>query len=401
MPSNFTRLGPRPLALHAFAAWRAHLLAIAALGARDILDEATARRIAHVAADPNARLALTAALLAETGKRWGAFWEGVAKYRSHPYRRHTADRPHLWRSGNTRLIDFAPGSDAPPILAIPSLVNSSDVLDLLPKRSLMQGLAEAGFRPLLVDWGEPEPDAARWTIDRYVADRLTPMLAAIQAEQGQAPVLLGYCMGGLLATALATTRPQDVRALALLATPWDFHAPSPETARLAAGMAAPFQEAAAPTGVVPTDLLQVLFFALDPTLAARKFRRFATLEQSSDTAVLFTAMEDWVNGGPGLAAPVAETVLGAWYGENAVVRGLWRVGGRTVDNRSFTGPTLVAAPSRDRIVPPASARAYAKTAGSGAVAVLDVKGGHVGMIVGHGAKDELWRPLFDWLRATI
>ena len=50
---------------------------------------------------------------------------------------------------------------------------------------------------------------------------------------------------------------------------------------------------------------------------------------------------------------------------------------------------------RDRIVPPASSQAYAL--GAAHAEILDVDGGHVGMIVGSRAKERLWRPLFKWL----
>jgi len=383
------------MALHALAAWRAHTLAIAAAGGAPMFDDELTTRIADAKSDGGARLA--AAMLSETARRWGGFWDGVCKYHDHPYRRADALRQTFWRHGNTRLLDIAPDSDGPPVLVTPSLINSSDVLDLLPDKSLVQAIADAGFHPFLVDWGMPEPDAARWTVDRYIAEKLAPMAAVTAEATGDAPIVLGYCMGGLLAAALAAACPNDVRALGLLATPWDFHAPTPETARLVAGMAGPFR-AAATNGAVPTDVLQVLFFALDPTLAARKYRRFACMDQASPEAVLFVAMEDWVNGGPDLALPVAETILETWYGENATARGQWRVAGIKVDNRCFDGPMLVAAPSRDRIVPPESARAFAAGADRNRLTVLDVDGGHVGMIVGHDAKRQLWRPLLRWLR---
>lgn len=384
--------------LHAFAAWRASLLALAAAGGGDLLGRELQERIARSAVGDEAERALAGALLRETGRRWCGFWEGVARYRAHPYRRPAGARPTFWRAGETRVIDFAPDSDGPPVLATPSLVNSSDVLDLLPGRSLMAALAAAGFRPFLVDWGDPEPDAIAWSVDRYIADRLSPIADAIEAATGKPPLLLGYCMGGLLATALAAQRPDRTRGLALLATPWDFHAPSPEMARRVAGMADPFRKAAASDGTVPTDLLQVLFFSLDPTLAARKFRAFARQDQDSAGAELFVAMEDWVNGGPHLALPIAETVLVDWFGANATARGRWRVLGRTVDAAAYGGPTLVAAPTRDRIVPPESARAYA-VAAPGAD-LLSVEGGHVGMISGRAAQRRLWTPLIQWLKVN-
>lgn len=398
MPTDAQRCGPSPLPLHAAAAWRANLLALAASGGAAALGDDMAERIRRANARPADRMSLAAKLLQETSGRWGGFWEGVAKYHAHPYRRPRARRPAFWRAGHARLLDFAPKSKGRPVIAVPSLVNSSDVLDLTPDRSVMRALARAGFRPLLLDWGEPEADAALWTPERYLEDRLLPMLDAATAADGRPALVIGYCMGGLLATALAARRPEAVERLALLATPWDFHAPSPKRARLVAGMLEPLRRAAEADGAVPPALLQTLFFALDPTLAARKYRAFARMPQDSDAARLFVAMEDWVNGGPSLAAPMADTVLHTWYGANATRNGEWRVGEAVIDNRAYLGPTLVAAPARDQIVPPESALAYAE--GAESVTILKVDAGHVGMIVGHNARDGLWRPLIEWLNAT-
>ena len=42
-------------------------------------------------------------------------------------------------------------------------------------------------------------------------------------------------MGGLLTTALAQRRPRDIAGLALLATPWDFHADNAAAAQTDGG----------------------------------------------------------------------------------------------------------------------------------------------------------------------
>ncbi len=366
--------------------------------ARLLLGDETAKRIHAAVNDDAVRHALTQATIRQTRARWTAFNKGVALYQSHPYRRTEAPRPAIWASGQAQLSDYAPDVDGYPVLAIPSLVNSYHALDLLPDSSLMNGLVEAGFRPFLMDWGAPGEDAADWSIDRYVLDVLSPALAKVAEAIGRPPILIGYCMGGLLATALATLNSENVQALALLAMPWDFHAPSKAQADGVAKLGPIFQMNAKATGAVPADVLQTLFFSLDPTLALRKFRAFAEMDMASKAAHAFVAMEDWVNGGPELAAPVAQSVLTEWYGTNATHLGEWQVAGHAITNTSFTGQTLVAAPMRDRIVPPASARAYAE--GAANVEVLAVDGGHVGMIVGSRAKERLWRPLFKWLHSA-
>jgi polyhydroxyalkanoate synthase len=59
-------------------------------------------------------------------------------------------------------------------------------------------------------------------------------------------------------------------------------------------------------------------------------------------------------------------------------------------------PTLVALPTGDRIVPPASAKALADALPG--AKVIAPNAGHIGMMVGSQAEAGLWRPLAQWLR---
>ena len=140
--------------------------------------------MSEIAREAPDRLTLLSAALAETAARASRFWRGVERYHNHPYRRPQTIAPTLWSSGATRLLDYAPGLKGQTVLAIPSLVNGAEVLDLQPERSLMTALGDAGFRPFLLDWGTPEPDAAKWTIDRYVEEKLLPAIEAVEAHAG-------------------------------------------------------------------------------------------------------------------------------------------------------------------------------------------------------------------------
>src|SRR3546814_11288550 len=91
-------------------------------------------------------------------------------------------------------------------------------------------------------------------------------------------------MGGLLALGLALRRQSDLAGLALLATPWDFHAENAPQGRMAAAalpLIAPLLEVA---GEMPVDLLQGLFPSLGPQLAVRKFLAFGRLVAASRQA---------------------------------------------------------------------------------------------------------------------
>ncbi len=208
--------------------------------------------------------------------------------------------------------------------------------------------------------------------------------------------ILGYCMGGLLAMALAVRRQTDIDRLALLAAPWDFHAPNPVTALRLAQFAAACEPLLAVHGALPVDVIQMLFFSLDPFLGVRKFTAFGAAKADGAHADAFVALEDWLNDGAPLTANVARECLGGWYGDNTPARGEWRVNGAVVSPKQFTRPTYVAAPANDRIVPPESALAIARDLPNATVVQPNL--GHIGMIVGGAARETVWAPLAAWLR---
>ena len=396
------RSGPRPLGLHlatSAAVWTSSLAALEP--ARNGLlpwsapqrNAADAIQTAIVAADPEA---LAGAVSREATGRLAEFLAGIRAYHAHPYRRTPNDLAVLWQEGATRVLDY--GGTGRPALFAPSLINRSYILDLRPGASLMEHLRSQGLRPLLIDWGDPGEAERDFDLEAYITRRLGGALEAAASLAGGPVPLAGYCMGGLLALAGALLHPDRVSGLAVLATPWDFHADQKgQAAFLAIG-------ASAATAVrlgsppVPIDLLQAMFAALQPNLVQSKFRRFAAMDPSAEATRDFVALEDWLNDGVALTAPTARDCFMGWYGDNLPGRGLWSIAGRTIRPQDLAVPSFAAVPTRDRIVPPPSAAALAHAL-PGAT-VLEPRAGHIGMVVGSRAREALWEPLAAWLAGT-
>ena len=302
----------------------------------------------------------------------------------------------LWREGGSRVLDYGAlhGGSGTPVLFVPSLVNRAYILDLMPEQSMLRWLSGWGVRPLLMDWGWPGEDERRFTLTELVAGRLERAMGAV----GEAVVLAGYCMGGLLAAAAALRRPELVRGLVLLATPWDFHAEDAAGAARLAGLLPALEPVMGVHGALPVDTLQCLFASVDPGSIARKFTAFGAMDQASEAAARFVALEDWLNDGVPLAAPVAREVLRGWYGDNAPGLGRWCIAGEAVRPERLRTPCFVAVPGRDRIVPPGSALALAEII-PGAVVHRPVSG-HIGMAAGPRAEGGLWTPLLHWLQGV-
>ena len=384
VPGPLRRRGPRPLWLHLmlatqpFSDWRTAL--------KNWSDNSGRFPAASPEGHPDPGLGPDAALLA-----------GVAAYRRHPWQRTLEDPPPIWREGSSRLLDFGP-PDAPPLLVVPSLVNRAYVLDLLPGQSMLRFLAANGTRPLLLDWGYPGEVERAFGLSDYIAGRLERALECAVAVAGRPVTLAGYCMGGLMAVAAALRRPDLVGRLVLLASPWDFWAEGERQPRELAGLLPALEPALAQTGALAVDTLQTMFSLLDPGSVAAKYRDFGRQDQASARARMFVALEDWLNDGVPLAAPVARETLSGWYGRNSPARGQWRVLGVPVLPEDLRMRCFVAAPGRDRIVPPGSARALA-AAIEGADLIVP-RAGHIGMVAGSTARTVLWEPLSAWLRES-
>ncbi len=331
------------------------------------------------------------------------FASGIEAYRRHPYLRGEEVARPVWRRGSTTLLDHGIGGEfgntdrAPPILFAPSLINRGSVLDLVPGCGMLSWLSRQGLRPFRVEWGKPGEEERQFDVGDYVTRRLEPALEEVARRTGKRPVLAGYCMGGLLALAAAVRRPELVRALVLMATPWDFHAGGATSGTLLAGIYRLARPSLSLLEEVPVDFLQAWFAAHDPIVALRKFRRFAALEPTSPEAASFVALEDWLNDGVPLTLPVADEALLGWYAENTPARGHWQAGGIAIDPSVLAMRTLVVVPGADRIVPPASAAAILDALRHGER--MDIGLGHIGMVVGRRAQQALWQPLAGWIDA--
>ncbi len=405
-PRTVPRQGPRPLPLHLAAAalaWTSSLAVLPLLRSGSIAWRAELRPVAQNLA---AELAQTkpeefaVAVAVEAERRLTTFLDALVRYRRHAYRRALPAAPIAWQEGTTRLLDYSSGGDGPGVLVVPSLINRAYILDLVEQRSFMRFLGQAGFRPYLVDWDAPGEAERAFSLDDYIAGRLSRALDAVVDATGAdatggKPIAVGYCMGGLLALGLAQKRQRDLAGLALLATPWDFHAERPEQAKLIGACASQFEPLLQTLGELPVDIIQALFAALDPSLVLRKFLGFAALDPQSERAKQFVALEDWLNDGVPLSAPVARECLARWYGENATARGHWRLGGRAVVPQAIDLPCIAVIPDRDRIVPPASALALANALPN--CEILRPATGHIGMMAGGKAVREVWQPLAAWL----
>jgi polyhydroxyalkanoate synthase len=310
-------------------------------------------------------------------------------------------RDEIARLGGTaRLLRFGrPPAGRRPLLIVPSLINRWYVVDLRRGASLVGALGAAGVGVYALDWGVPEDEDRYLEWDEVVA-RIGRAVRRVLADCGAAELgLLGYCMGGTVSAIAAALRPEPIAAFVNLAGPIDFSK---------AGMLGHLVDrrwfdagAIADAGNVSPEQMQSGFGALRPTLELAKIVR--TLETAGDPEARMAGatLERWASDNIPFPAAAYRRYIGDLYQDNQLVAGTHRIAGEVVDLGRIRCPVLSVVATRDTICPADAATAIGPASGSTDVEVLEIRGGHVGAVVGSAAQKVMYPALAAWLTGRL
>ncbi|MBL9017162.1 MAG: alpha/beta fold hydrolase [Myxococcales bacterium] len=303
--------------------------------------------------------------------------------------------PHtvVWTENKWRLLRFSPATKkyATPILMVPSLINRWYVLDLGPGRSLIEWLVAQGHEVFCIDWGTPGAEDRYLTWDD-IAGRYVGRAVRIAARETGDTHVLGYCLGGTLATTYVAAFPDGVASLVNLAAPVDFaHGGIMSTwTRTATFDVSSIIEA---FGNVPWQLMQASFNMLRPTL--RMAKAVAVLDRAWDDEFLdgFLATEKWGHDNVSFPGECYRQYIVELYRENRLIAGTFQLLGRPARLSAITCPVLAIAFADDHIVPVPCAEPLIPAVASRDKQIMVDRGGHVGAVVSRKAADRLWPAL--------
>lgn len=300
--------------------------------------------------------------------------------------------PHtvVWTENKWRLLRFSPAQRryATPVLLVPSLINRWYVLDLGPERSFIEWLVAQGHEVFCIDWGTPGAEDRYLTWDD-IGGRYLGRAVRIAARASGDVHVLGYCLGGTLATAYVAAFPEHVASLTALAAPVDFaHA-----GIMATWTRTPTFDVRAildAFGNIPHPLMQATFRMLRPTLHAAKL--VALLDRAWDDEFLdgFLATERWGNDNVSFPGECYARYIEELYRGNRLVAGTFTVCGRPARIDAIACPVLAVAFADDHIVPLPSAQPLIDLAGTADKHLHVDRGGHVGAVVSKKAATRLW-----------
>ncbi|MCC7070715.1 MAG: alpha/beta fold hydrolase [Deltaproteobacteria bacterium] len=306
--------------------------------------------------------------------------------------------------GAARLLRYEPMPGLPardPILLCPSLINRLYVLDLKEGISVVEALRKAGHRVYGIDWGEPGAEERGVSFEGFV-QRLSRFVdAACSDAKVHKLHLLGHCLGGTMATALAATNDARVQTLINLTAPLSFH----DEGLLSKWTRAPFFDAeavVAALGHVPPWLTQPAFQILKPMgQPAKALRLFQALDKPAGEldAFLetFRCLETWINDNVSIPDRFFVDLVGTLYRKDALAKGELSFERGPVKLDDVRVPVFTIAAAEDHIVPPASATSQAARFTNPACKTEVLPGGHIGVVVGGLGRKRLWPALIAWM----
>ena len=308
------------------------------------------------------------------------------------------------RDNKLRLLRLVDGDGrprtGPPVLFVSAPVSRYFVLDLLPGRSFVGSVGDAGFDVFLVDFGEPDQADRFADLDYYVNGLLRGCVRRVTAITGDpAPSVVGYCLGGTLALLYTALHPGTVSRLALLTTTVDGDVKGgiPWTAQC---LGLPGESYDDPR-LVPAIDIKSWFEMLAPgsnSLMGRTTDLWNRLDEPVERLRDIRAMATWVDDVvPAAGRLLAELFRELGPGRNGLMKQNAHVGDKLIDLTRITMPVLSVSAAKDSIAPPDGVDAISRVIPH--AEIVRLPGGHVGIVAGRTAVT-LWQKTIDFLRIS-
>lgn len=304
------------------------------------------------------------------------------------------------RWGRVRLLAYHAAGAATvraPIVMVPSIINRHYVLDLRPGQSMVEYLVGEGFPVYMVEWGDPGPQDRFADLAMHVLGWIHAAVRAACKDAGTPRVhVLGYCIGGTLAAMYAALRPARVAGLIALTAPVRFHDEG-LLSNWATNPGFPVERLLEAWGNMPGDFLNGSFTLLQPGSHPKKFQGLWKNLWDDAFVERFMALEGWVTDAVDVPGAAYRELIDDLYRADGLARGEIVLRGERVRLGDIRCPLLVVTAARDHIVPGCSGSDLVDLVSSEDRRHLPLPGGHIGVVVGRAARENLWPKTAAWL----
>jgi polyhydroxyalkanoate synthase subunit PhaC len=302
-----------------------------------------------------------------------------------------------------RLRDYG-GCDASlPLLIVAAPIKRPYVWDIAPSASAVRYCLEQGFQVYLLEWEPASSLTGNNGINEH-AQAVFECVAKISEEsRGARPFLIGHSLGGTLAAICGAVAPQSVRGLVLLSAPLCFE---PGTSKFRDALISLVPSALSDADSFPGSLLSHVTVMASPGAFVWSRLRDAALSVADSRAMeIHARVERWALDEVAVSGKLFHQMIGWLYRENRLCRGILNVRDKRVGPLSLSVPTLAVVNTADEVAPLSSIKPFIDSMPTkdARIIVYPAEIGvclqHVGILVGHEARNRVWPEVISWLHS--
>lgn len=322
----------------------------------------------------------------------------------HNCRKCCTEKELVYQDGKRKLYRYKQRAKevcSVPMLIVYAMVNRYTMLDLQPNRSVIRNLLDHGQDVYLIDWGYTDRMDRFMTMEDYIDGFINDCVDLIRDQhQLEAINLLGVCQGGTFSAIYAALNPEKVKNFISIVTPIDFDTKDSLLNVWATSFDADLLVDA--YGNVPGDMMNSAYMMIQPfSLSIQKYINMVQIMEDADKLADFLRMESWIFDSPDQPGETLRQFLKDFYQGNKLVKGEFKLGGRTVELKNITMPVLNIYAEFDTLVPPFSSKALRKHVGSKDVQDLTYPVGHIGMFVSGKTQKTLAPKIAEWINERV
>jgi polyhydroxyalkanoate synthase len=253
----------------------------------------------------------------------------------------------------------------------------------------------------LLDWGIPGPEDKDLKFDDYVLEYMPRAIRKVKSLSGSREFsLLGWCIGAILTTMYAALRPDDgLKNLLLLTAPLDFEDKNCGSfVKWVDERYFNVDKILQAYGNMPGEMLDYGAKALKPV--ENYIGNFVRLWDNLDNPKIIESwhsMNTWVTDLTPMAGGAFRQLIVDLYRNNRLMEGTMTLRGERVDLGNIRANVLNLVAEQDHIVPPGESVGVMAKIGSKDKELLQIRGGHIGVMAGSAAVKRTWPKLEAWL----
>jgi polyhydroxyalkanoate synthase len=335
--------------------------------------------------------------------------------------------PHeiLHTNGKVRLLHYVPykgdqknedGSKSttkPSLLMIYAPINRFHILDINQDKSVVAQFLRKGIDVYLLDWGYPDKNEDRLSINDYI-NYIDEAVHIIQKQEtnparsngtskdnndkSNKVSLLGYCWGGVFALIYCALNNSIIQNLILMATPVDFSKDNTILAEWSRVLDT--ERIVEEFGHIDGQILDLGFIMRNPPrYLFDKYLKFFRKLNDKLFVDIFLSVERWLYDTPPIPGNLYHQLINDCYRKNMLVSNSMYVDGRQIDLRKINIPLLSIVAEKDDLASPESSLAVNNYVSSKDKTDMKNPGGHVGLCISSPAHEKLWPEVTEWILA--